>query len=263
MIRPLIMMLFVLSATLPSAAQTAPESKKTVSVGQAALQWHTLPLSHARASDILTLMHWNRPRDAHYSFESRRVHPMPFRAPPPPAFAPAIEGNPFLPPGVSRIYALNSSHSLLIEATPDGFETMRQIVRFLDVAAHGISPKVSYLTVTAEDAKLKWEDTPDIHLQITSGPAVTQALARLLKSGRTMTAVQTLHEYESSEPLEWIVPGYRLRQPRLNSDDSLTLMLDPQDSTATATKTPHLQRGEAIAIKNFLHPTVTFLTVDY
>ncbi len=260
---PLFAMLFGLLMPLPAGAQMPHEPQNSVSDKNVALQWHTLPLRHAHPSDILTLMHWDRPKDAQYSFETRRVHPMPFRVTPPPAFAPSIEGNPFLPPGVRRIYALSSSNSLLIEATDQGVDNVRRIVRFLDVAAHGSNPKVSYLIVTEEETGLQWATPPNVRLQIASGPGVTQALDHLLHSGRAMTTVQTIHEYDAREPLAWIVPGYKLGQPRLYSDDSLILMLDPQNAPATATETPHLRRGEAVAIKDFLHPTVTFLKVDY
>ena len=40
-----------------------------------------------------------------------------------------------LPQGVRRIYALQNSHRLLVEATPDGYARLKAIVGPLDVAA--------------------------------------------------------------------------------------------------------------------------------
>src|SRR6185437_7891033 len=39
-----------------------------------------------------------------------------------------------LPEGVDRIYALEGDNSLLVEATPDGFNRIRDIIKNLDIA---------------------------------------------------------------------------------------------------------------------------------
>ncbi len=43
--------------------------------------------------------------------------------------------NATLPQGVQRIFALQSSHCLLVEATPDGYDRVKALVAPLDVAA--------------------------------------------------------------------------------------------------------------------------------
>ncbi len=56
-----------------------------------------------------------------------------------------------LPIGVTRIFALQSNNSLLIEATPDGYNTVKQLVKILDVAPRQVEIKVEFVTASVTD----------------------------------------------------------------------------------------------------------------
>ncbi len=74
------------------------------------------------------------------------------------------QGNPFqqdaqggqngqtaLPEGVDRIFALQGDNSLFIEATPDGFNRVRDIVKNLDIAPRQVQIKVEFVTASVND----------------------------------------------------------------------------------------------------------------
>ncbi len=71
------------------------------------------------------------------------------------------QGNPFeqgaqgnqnsLPDGVDRIFALQGDNSLFIEATPDGFNRVRDIVKNLDIAPRQVQIKVEFVTAAVAD----------------------------------------------------------------------------------------------------------------
>ena len=56
-----------------------------------------------------------------------------------------------LPTGVARIFALQSNNSLLIEATPDGYNTVKQLVKILDIAPRQVEIKVEFVTASVTD----------------------------------------------------------------------------------------------------------------
>ena len=56
-----------------------------------------------------------------------------------------------LPQGVARIFALQSNNSLLIEATPEGYDQVKQIVKILDVAPRQVQIKVEFVTASVAD----------------------------------------------------------------------------------------------------------------
>lgn len=75
-----------------------------------------------------------------------------------------FQGNPFqqggqdaqggqtaLPEGVDRIFALEGDNSLFIEATPDGFNRVRDIVKNLDIAPRQVQIKVEFVTASVTD----------------------------------------------------------------------------------------------------------------
>ena len=56
-----------------------------------------------------------------------------------------------LPDGVDRIFALQGDNSLFIEATPDGFNRVRDIVKNLDIAPRQVQIKVEFVTAAVTD----------------------------------------------------------------------------------------------------------------
>ena len=56
-----------------------------------------------------------------------------------------------LPPGVDKIFALQSNNSLLVYATPEGYQLVRQVVKILDVAPRQVQVKVEFVTASVTD----------------------------------------------------------------------------------------------------------------
>ncbi len=56
-----------------------------------------------------------------------------------------------LPEGVDRIYALQSNNSLLVHATPEGFNELRRLVKILDIAPRQVQVKVEFVTASVTD----------------------------------------------------------------------------------------------------------------
>ncbi len=56
-----------------------------------------------------------------------------------------------LPTGVEKILALQSNNSLVVYATPDGFNQVKQIVKLLDVAPRQVQIKVEFVTASVTD----------------------------------------------------------------------------------------------------------------
>ena len=69
----------------------------------------------------------------------------------PPGGANRPGGAAALPTGVARIFALQSNNSLLIEATPDGYNQVKQIVKILDIAPRQVEIKVEFVTASVAD----------------------------------------------------------------------------------------------------------------
>ncbi len=56
-----------------------------------------------------------------------------------------------LPEGVDKIYALQSNNSLLVHATPEGFNEVRRLVKILDIAPRQVQIKVEFVTASVTD----------------------------------------------------------------------------------------------------------------
>ena len=61
------------------------------------------------------------------------------------------QGQTALPDGVNRIFALQSNNSLLIEATVAGYQTVKNLVRILDIAPRQVQIKVEFVTASVVD----------------------------------------------------------------------------------------------------------------
>lgn len=83
-------------------------------------------------------MHWNQPVASPQPAPSQAL-PRADLAPHPPA----------LPEGVRRIFALQSSHALLVDATEEGFATVARLVQILDVAPKQVQFKTLLVAVPA------------------------------------------------------------------------------------------------------------------
>ncbi len=103
----------------------------------------------------------------------------PFQAAPGNPFAPqpgqpgrggAQQGQ--LPQGVARILALQSNNTLVVEATPDGYNLVKQIVKLLDVKPRQVEVKVEFVTASVTDVDalgVNFDLVPYPGLEISSG----------------------------------------------------------------------------------------------
>ena len=171
-------------------------------------RWHTLVLQHAVPSDILALMHWNKAA---------------------------------LPPGVLRIFALQSSNSLLVEATEEGFATVAKIVKTVDIAPRSVQFHMELVAVPESRARLYAPDMPASQLLplLLAGESRAASIpAETVMNGQTTSFFvdsPVSPAPASSFRLTQVGPmpdGYDLsthRQfrltPRINADDTITLVL--------------------------------------
>ncbi len=108
-----------------------------------------------------------------------------------------------LPEGVDRIYALQGDNSLFIEATPEGFSRVRDIVKNLDIAPRQVQIKVEFVTASVTDVNAfginfslvpvpgvevsnnqgdQANQTPQTYVQVATGNIVAQLFSTLLRS---------------------------------------------------------------------------------
>lgn len=73
-----------------------------------------------------------------------------------------------LPDGVDKIYALEGDNSLFIQATPDGFQRVRDIVKNLDISPRQVQIKVEFVTASVSDV-----DAFGINFSLIPFPGVT------------------------------------------------------------------------------------------
>ncbi len=77
-----------------------------------------------------------------------------------------------LPTGVARIFALEGTNRLLLEATPDGYNLVKQIVKALDVAPRQVEVKVEFVTASVTDVDalgVNFDLVPYPGLEVSSG----------------------------------------------------------------------------------------------
>ncbi len=109
-----------------------------------------------------------------------------------------------LPEGVDRIFALQGDNSLFIEATPDGFNRVRDIVKNLDIAPRQVQIKVEFVTASVTDvdafginfslvpfpgielnnnqgAQANQSSIPQTYVQVASGNIVAELFSSLVR----------------------------------------------------------------------------------
>jgi len=192
-----------------------------------------------------------------------------------------------LPNGVARIFALQSNNSLLIEATPEGYNTVKQIVKILDIAPRQVQIKVEFVTASVADvdnlginfdlvpypglelATKQGDSTissaaPPTFLQYATGNIVAQLYQTLTRTrGKVVQAplITTTNNVTATIQVNTQIPFFTTTvvsngglnggtsqgqqanflqlqtgltvTPRINSDDSVTLNLNPQITDTT------------------------------
>ena len=120
-------------AALPAPA--VPISGNAVPPQAAQFRPHKLFLKYASPYDILKRLGWDNP------------HPSPSSGP---GTSGLVTGN-IVPVGVDHVYAIEGDNSLLVFATADGFNVVKNIVMPLDVAPRQVTVKVEFLYASAAD----------------------------------------------------------------------------------------------------------------
>ncbi len=195
-----------------------------------------------------------------------------------------------LPAGVARIFALQSNNSLLVEATPDGYNQVKQIVKILDVAPRQVSVKVEFVTASVTDVDalgVNFDLVPYPGLEVSSGQgtgsfggtvsgvqptflqyATGNIVAQLFQTltrtrGKVVQApiITTTNNVPASIQVTTEIPFFTQAvvsnggvaggttqsnqanllpiqtflniTPRINSDDTVTMLLQPQISDTT------------------------------
>lgn len=193
----------------PQQLEITPAPKQISFLNPADLHWQKLTLQHVIPSEILKLMHWNAEKTA---------KPAP--------------RNPNLPDGVQAIYALQSDNSLLIQATPDGFTSVKAVVKTLDIEPRRIQVQWQMIDVPESDWK-KLEGIGDKdkllaalapgNYKTISGPTVT-----------TTDGVQATVKVETKVPYgpkqDFLTVGQSTTvTPRVNTDGTITVQVTATD----------------------------------
>ncbi len=77
-----------------------------------------------------------------------------------------------LPDGVSKLFALQSTNTIIVYGTTDGYQTVRQIVKLLDVAPRQVQIKVEFVTASVTDVDalgINFDLVPYPGLEVSSG----------------------------------------------------------------------------------------------
>jgi hypothetical protein len=213
LILPICLGLGALLTALPASADSP-----TPSFHAAAAETRTLVLRHADPAEVLKTLHWDQGRD--------------------------------LPEGVTRILALPRRHALSVTATPDGFNSLRELVALLDFAPRRVQIKFALAQATAADLQISGlhgldlvpamgigagNAAPSGFVGMASGAGALQLLRtlRLRKAVRMSPAFVTINNAEVHSSFSGIalLPGWKTftvaASPRVNSDNSVTLRLHP------------------------------------
>ncbi len=191
------------------------------------MHWQTLLLQHVVPGDILKTLHWDKAAG--------------------------------LPAGVTNVYALQSNNSLLVRATPAGFTQVRDLVRALDVEPRRVQIRFALANAIATDLKasgIRFDLIPypipphpaESDLGYAAGSVVAPLLQKLTKKGvvtlgpvvTTSNNVNASVSLSGGQPLPALPDVEALTfaaTPRVNSDDTVTLVLHPQATWRVAGKT--------------------------
>ncbi len=151
-----------------------------------------------------------------------------------------------LPEGVTRISAQPATNSLSVVATPAGLAKVKQMVKLLDIVQRQVQIKMALAHVTNADLKasgvvLESAPLPSLltlpmpDTKYAAGNGVALLLQTLTKQGAvTQTPVlTTTNTVAASITLSTTFPSQAVASetfavtPRVNSDDSVTLVLHP------------------------------------
>lgn len=260
-------------ACLGSSTRADPPAMQAPS----GLVWHKLVLEHITPGEVIRLMHWVQKDEPGKSHGNKLGLPE--------SLTPSTPPSP-LPEGVTRIYALASDNSLLVEATPDGFGRIRQIVKNVDIEPRQVQLKVRFVRARIADVEA---------FQHGQGRSVNDAsdlLADLILKGNTVVLSRTTNTVSNVPTTVLFQADVAARggvvpvrtdvtvSPRVNSDGTLTLLAvtavtrivnDPETPGSPSPqqflntiRAPHarsLHSGETLVVGGLIHGRQTELLV--
>jgi len=271
------------SVPAPESAAPVALSSARALINPADLRWYKITLRYADANYTMTLMHWDKAKSKVVPAEPDLAQvPMGngfFRTRP-------FQNDPSLPEGVAAVIAWTGPNALLIQATPEGFEQIRQIVKILDVARFGWTMKVTCWTAfvsNREASKLTFvrRNYPDQMIEKPVEIAVGTPVKTLLEALIAASQAESVPvKYEAEHIQEWQLPGFRLTNTRIRSDDSISVGLEGIDyhweqqlPMTAANKDPSdilprliLYKGDVLALRSSdpsAKGQITFIKVDY
>ncbi len=179
-------------------------------------------------------MHWDRPADA-VGAPGETLFPdagvfLPQRG----LFTP----HPRLPEGVAAVVGLTRAANLFVQATPEGFRSVRNIITILDTAERGYLPnfKFSAVTVSEDDFtdayplnhiaanREKFKFTTD--LMAFSAEWISELYVKYSHLGLGVRQAAPVPSPTASAPQDWMVPGYLISGPELMGDGSVRFVLE-------------------------------------
>jgi len=216
-----------LAAGLTSPAAHAQPAKPVPHAAADAPHWNRLVLQHAALGTVMALTRWGRGGSE--------------------------------PKGVKHLVFMMGSNTLLVNATPDGFAQVQEIVRRLDVAPRRVQVGVMAVTVTAADLKVSGVrfdrvaldsmgtagDPPHGFMEAGTGEAIAVYRAALTRQGAIgQSPVVAADSYtEAAVDFSGVSSEIGIKRiilgvmPRVNGDNSVTLQLRPTFSRLVAGRT--------------------------
>ncbi|MDQ2800366.1 MAG: type II and III secretion system protein, partial [Armatimonadota bacterium] len=195
----------------PAAAQAAPRiTSMPAAPNPANLLWQKLALQHVTPSDLLKLMHWETEKTIQ-----------------------AAPRNMNLPSGVQAIYALQSDNALLVQATPEGFASVKEIVKTLDVEPRIIQVQWQMVDVPISEWK-KLEgvgDTPKLLAALMQGNYKTITSPTITTSDGVQATINLETKVPYGPKQDFITVGQATTvTPRVNTDGTITVQFAAQDT---------------------------------
>lgn len=220
----------LLLAALLLAPVAAPAQTPGFTLEQTrTLRWSTLALQHTKAADIVQEMHWSsQPANSIFT----------------------------LPPGTKYVFA-EPPNTLLVLATPDGFEETKNIVKALDKTGYAFAPTLTFLSVPAGDTHIRWIEDPAAGLEVTAVPGGAKAFQEIMATGAVAKAVK-IDQFLLYDPIDLIADT-----PHLHGDGLLTLDFAFGCWNGPPVQVSGVHRGDVLAVRGKQLFQVTLIRVNY
>ena len=159
-----------------------------------------------------------------------------------------------LPPGVTSVRSLPSDNALIVDATPEGFAKVKEIVKALDIVPRQVKIKIVFVRPTAKDVEALRPD-------YLSGKAAADLFALLVRRGDQVVeapvvtttdnvpaTIQMSAQADAAHNFT-MTNGFSVT-PRVNGDDTITLTVQTQLGSTSSRPTQNTVRsGEMLMVR--------------